>query len=112
MKMIEYPLLALTLTERQCSNIMVLILLMSSLPACGICRSFPRDIVFVPTKFQGVGLKNIYITMGLLRIDLILASEGNANSITGGLVRTSIEATKLELGLASSVFESDFKKIG
>jgi hypothetical protein len=49
--------------------------------------------------------------MGLLRIDLI-ASEGKANSITGGLVRTSIEATKLELGLASSVFESDFKKFG
>jgi hypothetical protein len=86
-------------------------ILMSGLPACGICRFFPRDIVYVPTKFQGLGLKNIYITMGHLRIDLI-ASEGNANSTTGGLVRTSIEATKLELGLSSSVFESDFKKFG
>jgi hypothetical protein len=78
-------------------------ILMSGLPACGICRLFPRDIAvyYAPTKFQGVGLKNIYITtMGLFRIVLI-ASEGNTNSITGGLVRTSTEATKLELGLAS-----------
>jgi hypothetical protein len=59
-------------------------------------------VYHAPTKFQGVGLKNIYITMGLLRINLI-ASEGKANSITGGLVRTSIEATKLELGLVSLV---------
>jgi hypothetical protein len=86
-------------------------ILMSGLPACGKCRYFPRDVVYAPIKFQGVGLKNIYITMGLLQIDLI-ASEGKANSITGGLVRTSIEATKLELGLDSSVFESDFKKFG
>jgi hypothetical protein len=77
MKTIEYPLLALTLTERQCSHIMAQIL-MSGLPACGICRYFPRDVVYAPIKFQGVGLKNIYITMGLLRIDLI-ASEGTNN---------------------------------
>jgi hypothetical protein len=77
---------------------------------CGICRYFPRDVLYAPIKFQGVGLKNIYIMMGLLRVDLI-ASEGKANSITGDLVRTSIEATKLELGLPSSLFESDFKNL-
>jgi len=63
-------------------------------------RYFPREVLYAPIKFQGVGLKNIYITMGLLRVDLI-ASEGKANSITGDLVRTSIEATKIELGLPS-----------
>jgi hypothetical protein len=36
MKMIEYPLLALTLTAQQCSHIMAPIL-MSGLPAFGIC---------------------------------------------------------------------------
>jgi hypothetical protein len=110
MKMIEYPLLALTLTkEEQCTHIMAPIL-MSGLPACGsICRYFPRDVLYAPIKFQGMGLKNIYITMGLLRVDLI-ASKGKANSITGSLVRTSIEATKLELGIPSSLFESLISK--
>lgn len=77
---------------------------------CGICRYFSRDVLYAPIKFQGLGLKNIYIMMGLLRVDLI-ASEGKANFITGDIVRTSIEATKLELGLPSSLYESDFKNL-
>ena len=76
MKTIEYPLLALTLTKEQCTHMPVL---MSGLPACGNCRYFPRDVLYAPIKFQGVGLNNIYITMGLLRVDLI-ASEGKATT--------------------------------
>ena len=49
--------------------------------------------------------------MGLLRTDLI-SSEGQAESITGGLIRTSIEATKLELGVGSTVFQTSFKNFG
>jgi hypothetical protein len=110
MKTIEFPLIALTLTERQCIHIMDPIL-MSGLPACGICCYFPRDVIYAPTKFQGVGLKNIYITMGLKQIALV-SSAGQSASITGRLICTSIEATKLELGLRSSVFQSSFQKFG
>jgi hypothetical protein len=45
--------------------------LISGLPAaCGICRCFPQDVLYTPIKFQGVGLKNIHIAMGLRLIDL------------------------------------------
>jgi hypothetical protein len=40
MKTIKFPLVPLTLTELQCIHIMDPIL-MSGLPACGICRYFP-----------------------------------------------------------------------
>jgi hypothetical protein len=114
MKTIEYPLLALTLTERQCTHIMAPILM----------RERPSGLWYLPrilSKRHCVSCahqiprhgieEHLYHDGGLLRIDLI-ASEGKANSITGGLVRTSIGATKLELGLVSSVFESNFKKFG
>jgi hypothetical protein len=64
MNTIEYPLPSLTLTERECTHIMARIL-MGGLPACGICCNFPCDVVYAPSKFQGVGLRNIYITMGI-----------------------------------------------
>jgi hypothetical protein len=84
MKTLEYPLLALTLTERDCAHIMAPIL-MGGLQACGICRNFPRTVIFAPTKFMGLDLHNLYITLGNLRIDL-LSSEGQKDSITGNLI--------------------------
>jgi hypothetical protein len=85
MKTLEYPLLALTLTERDCTHIMAPIL-MGELLACGICHDFPCNIVYAPTKFMGLDLHNLYITMGTLRIINLLSSEGQMDSITGGLI--------------------------
>jgi hypothetical protein len=86
-------------------------ILARGLPACGICRNFPRDITYAPSKFQGIGLKNPFITMGLARL-ATLVQEGQTQSITGQLIRASIEATKLELGLGSALFQADFKCFG
>jgi hypothetical protein len=49
--------------------------------------------------------------MGLHHIDTLL-SKGQADSITGGLIRTSIEAAKLELGTGSTLFQTNYKKFG
>jgi hypothetical protein len=110
MRTLDYPLLALTLTARECSYIMAPIL-SRGLPACGICRNFPRDVTYAPSKFQGIGLKNPFITMGLARL-AALVQEGQAPSIMGQLIRASIEATKLELGLGTSLFLTDYKQFG
>lgn len=50
MKTMEYPLLTLMLTEKECNYIMVLILL-SGLPACSVCHHFPHDIIYAPKFF-------------------------------------------------------------
>jgi hypothetical protein len=110
MKTLEYPLLALTLTGRDCAHIMAAIL-MGGLPACGICRNFPRNVVFAPTKFMGLDLHNPYITMGILRTDL-LSSKGQMDSITGNLICATIEVTKLELGLGKSLFQTIYRHFG
>jgi hypothetical protein len=86
-------------------------ILMGGLPACGICRHFPRNVVYAPNKFMGLDLHNLYITMGILRTDL-LSSEGQLNSITGELIRATIEATKLELGLGKSLFQTNYRYFG
>lgn len=110
MKTIEYPLLALTLTARECAYIMAPIL-MGGLPACGICQNFPRDVVYAPNKFMGISLHNIFILMGLLHVE-ILSYEGKLDFITGNLLRASIEATKLEMGLGQSLFQHLYKHFG
>ena len=106
MQTLEYPLLALTLSARDCLYIMAPIL-SRGLPACSICCNFPHDIIYAPLKFQGVGLKNPFITMGLLHMATIV-EEGQAPSITGSLICASIEAAKLELGLGSTLIQSNY----
>jgi hypothetical protein len=49
--------------------------------------------------------------MGLMRLATLL-QEGQAQSITSQLIRASIEAAKLELGLGTSFFQSDYKRFG
>jgi hypothetical protein len=51
-----YPLSATNLTKVQCEKLMSP-LLYYALPAIGVCRTFPRDIVFAPAKFGGLGVK-------------------------------------------------------
>jgi hypothetical protein len=107
MRTIEYPLLALTLTARDCTHIMAPIL-SSGLPALGICRNFPRDVTYAPVKFQGIGLHNPFVTMGLQCLTTVVQA-GQASSITGRLLQASIEASKLEIGLGTSLFQSNFR---
>lgn len=45
--------------------------------------------------------------MGLLHIRAII-QEGQAPSITGGLIQASIKATKLKIGLGSTLFQSNY----
>lgn len=54
-----YPLNALNLTKQQCEQIMAPVI-NYALPAMGVCRNFPRDLVFSPTQYCGLGVKHIY----------------------------------------------------
>ena len=64
MKKLEYPLLALTLTEDECNFIMPPILKSGS-PKVGIYRNMPRAVVYGDTSHQGMGLHNPYTKMGI-----------------------------------------------
>ena len=54
MKSLEYPLIALTLTEQQCNTIMALILPVA-LPSSHVCCTYPRRVVYGPKDMLGLG---------------------------------------------------------
>jgi hypothetical protein len=49
LKTLQYPLPALTLSEKDCDKIMALILKVR-LPTMAICRNYPRKIVYAPKE--------------------------------------------------------------
>ncbi len=56
---LTYPVNATNLSENQCDSIMTIIL-QYLLPAIGICRRFPRAMVYAPKKYLGLGILNSY----------------------------------------------------
>ena len=63
-KALEYPLVALTLTEEGCDYIMVLVL-QGGLPKAGICRNIPRTVLYGSLDHHELGIHNMYTIMGL-----------------------------------------------
>ena len=106
MKTLEYPLLALTLTESECNSIVAPIL-SGGLPRMGMTRSMARTLVYAPLKYQGIGINKLYTTQGLLHINA-LVNHIWRESETGKLLRISLEYVKLELGIQGSLFAKDY----
>ena len=110
MKTLEYPLLALTLTEAECSTIMAPVLT-GGLPNIGVSRSMARSLVYAPLKYQGLDIHNLYTTQGLGHI-MGLMNHIWQGSPTGNLLRTSLEYAKVELGIRGSYFNKNYDIYG
>ena len=95
MKKLEYALPALTLTEEECNFIMAPALA-AGLPKAGISRTTPRAVIFGSKEFQGFGLHKLHTTMGINHIQALLDHTWS-KSVTGQLMRVSLENMKLEL---------------
>jgi hypothetical protein len=61
-------------------------------------------MVFGPTEYQGVGLTNIFHEMMHRHVKTIL-TEGDRDTVTGHLLRSSIEQHHMETGWGGSLFE-------
>jgi hypothetical protein len=103
---LAYPLPSLNLTKPQCEDIMAPIL-RYGLPAMGICRTFPRKMVFAPTKYMGLGFTHLYTLQETARLKDII-HHSFKNTITGRLYRTSIELLILEIGMGTSLHSISF----
>jgi hypothetical protein len=108
---LRYPLPATTLSKKECDSILSP-LLKAALPAAGICRNFPRVLVFAPTKYQGLGVPNLYTEQGISHIFQCLHHAHQQSNITGQLLRASLEQLQLELGLPGYPFSHEFKSFG
>jgi hypothetical protein len=92
----EYPMAAICLSQRQWDHVMVPIL-EAGLNVIQFSRKFPRDMVYGPKKLQGLGAKDPYIVQGLTWIKTLL-HHGDWATMTGALLRSSMESLHLKLG--------------
>ena len=106
MKTVEYPLAALTLTEKECTKIMDPIL-SAALSKTSISKNFPRHVLYGPQDHGSLGLHSLHTTQGAIHISK-LQEYLAADTITGHLFRTSIEFCKLHLGIGRNLFNLDY----
>ena len=106
MKTLLYAAPALMITSSDATYIMAPIL-KSGLNALGMQWQLPRAVVYAPLKYQGLAVPNLYVETGIQHVTLLLR-ETHSNSPTGKLLRMSIEATKVEIGIGGSLFQQSF----
>jgi hypothetical protein len=66
-KTLSYPLSCTTLTKKQCEDIMAPALF-QALPAMGICRYFPRSVVYGPLSRMGLAIPHIHSLQEISRL--------------------------------------------
>lgn len=106
LKSVEYPLPVLTLTEAECKQIMWKILKVY-LPKSHINRYITRDVLFGDIGSQGLGIKNIFLTQGISHITNLIEHTWK-DTISGHLMRASLEQLRLEIGSNIPILQSDY----
>jgi hypothetical protein len=104
---LEYPLMATCLSEKQCTDVMAPAL-MAALPASGIQRRFPRELLYGPLAAQGLGLPFIF-TSQTIEHCITCLRHGNQETLTGQLLRGSLETNILEIGSSLPFWILDYK---
>jgi hypothetical protein len=110
MKTLEYLMAATTIKEKEWNSIMSP-LMAEALPAAGINRKFPQQLLYAPLKYQGLGIIHPYYRQELVHITEILR-ESSMTSITGELMRAAMEQLCLEIGLGGVLREWSYPSYG
>jgi hypothetical protein len=98
------------MTEKECNFIMSPVL-QGGLPCSGIVRTTPHTLVYGTTKYQGLGIPSLYTEQGIAHISKLL-QHGHQPSITGNLLRASLQALQVELGISGFPLEQKFARVG
>jgi len=72
-----------------------------------LSKSFPRAVLHGPKEEGGRGVINLYTTQGLSHV-AIIHEHLEADTITGHLLRTSLEQHTVELEVQHKMFELDY----
>ena len=72
-KKLEYPLPALTLSKKECGEIIKTIKDVG-LPHYSICRNFPLNLVHRKRDYLGIGIGDLYIMHGSSQIEIVHVS--------------------------------------
>ena len=105
-KTLEYPLAALTLSDDDLKTI-VWPIISVVLPKMGMNRCLPRVLRYGPLEVAGVGIRDLYIVMGMARIQYLLEHPWK-DTPTGDLIKSNWESLTLEAGLLGSLFDANY----
>ena len=106
MKTIEYPLVATTFTKKECAYFMAPILRFG-LNSVRLQNRLPSALVYAPSKYQGIGLHDPWVTQLITHLHLFLR-HSFTSSIPGTLLKTNIENLVMELGSGRPIWELHF----
>ena len=106
---LRYPLPATTFSKRACNHILAPAL-QAGLPASGIVRTIPRDLVHAPLSARGLNLPDLYTEQGISYVEQLLSHGHHQSNITGKLIRGCIQQMKVEIGLPGALFCQDYGK--
>jgi hypothetical protein len=96
LRTLAYPLPAINVTRQDWDKTLGP-LLTTVLPRLGVCRHFPRAMVFAPTKYFGLGFRHLHTDQEIQRLKDLVFHTAN-DTITGRLYRASLELMHIELG--------------
>ena len=102
-KTLEYPM-ALTFLSKTEWEMILSPVLMAALPKAGICRNFPRAMVYAPVALQGVGVPHPYALQVTRHLDMLLRHPANATK-TGVFLEAALQAHQLETGTSYGLFQ-------
>ena len=72
---------------------------------------FPLDVVYGTLEDGGLGMTNLYTKLGITKIKKFV-EHLDKDTITGKMIRTSLEALKLEIGVGRDIFTLDYDRYG
>ena len=96
LKSLEYPSALSTLSYDQWTDVMKPVLRVC-LPKAGVCRNFPREMVYAPLNYQGLGIPHPFSTQLFHHLDMLLRHPANATQ-TGTYLHAVMESHQLETG--------------
>jgi hypothetical protein len=79
---------------------------MAFLAAQGFNRHMPREIVFAPTIFQGLGLRHLYDLQGSDTTRLLLQELNQEGSMTQRMLLILLDTIQLESGIGQPILEN------
>ncbi len=100
---ITYPLPACTLSQSVLRDIDRPVINIT-LTKMGFNRKFPREVVYSPRHFGGIGLRDLYCEQGIGQIKFLI-SNIRANNDTGRRLLINIEQYQLLAGISQPILE-------
>ena len=109
-KKILYPLPATNLSQIQLQKVSNT-LYTTSLPKCGIIRTFPLRYRTIPSYFFGLGLPDLYIELQIGKIREFL-THGLDSTVLGNQLQCGLETLQIQAGVQHLILNQSYKRYG